>query len=166
MGITGNFYKLMLLLHIACAILGFGAMAFNGFYLARARRVGNGAQSRAALEVNNEVSRIAEILVYATFVFGILVVATSKSAWKMSNGWIGTAMGLYVVDIALLHGFIRRVQRRYGELAAQVSGQLTRPASGGRPPQVGEMEQLEQRLQLGWAAFDIIFLVILFFMVF
>ena len=40
MGVTGNVYKFLLVLHIACVILGFGATAFNGLYLDRARRKG------------------------------------------------------------------------------------------------------------------------------
>jgi hypothetical protein len=40
------------------------------------------------------------------------------------------------------------------------------PASGARPSQVGELEQLEQRIQTGWGIFNVLFLIVIFLMVF
>jgi uncharacterized membrane protein len=161
MGITGGFYRLLLLLHIACAILGFGAVAFNGLYRLKARRRG-GPEEAGVLEANSEVSRVAEFLIYATFVFGILVAATSKSEWKFSQAWLSASMVLYLVDIGVLHGFIRRSERQYGALLETTNS----GRRGGAPQGVAELEALEQRIRLGWAIFDVIFLVVLFMMVF
>jgi hypothetical protein len=160
MGLTGGFYRLMLLLHIACAVLGFGAVAFNGLYRLRARHRG-GDEELAVLDVNGEVSRVAEILIYAAFVFGLLVVFTSSSEWKFSQSWLSTAMLLYLIDIGVLHGLIRRSERQYAVLLGTVNG-----GRGGPPGGVAELERLEQRIRLGWSIFDLIFLVILFLMVF
>jgi uncharacterized membrane protein len=161
MGLTGGFYRLMLLLHIACAMLGFGAVAFNGFYRLRARRRG-GEEEAAVLDANGDVSRIAEILIYAAFVFGILVVATSRSEWKFSQSWLSGAMLLYLIDIGVLHGLIRRTERQYATLLHTVNGAGRAGPGGG----VAELERLDQRIRLGWAIFDVIFLLILFMMVF
>jgi hypothetical protein len=161
MGLTGGFYRLMLLLHIACALLGFGAVAFNGLYRLRARHRG-GDEEVAVLDVNGEVTRVAEILIYATFVFGLLVVVTSSSEWKFSQSWLSAAMLLYLIDIGVLHGLIRRSERQYAGLLRTVNGS----GRGGPPGGVGELERLEQRIRLGWSIFDLIFLVVLFLMVF
>jgi uncharacterized membrane protein len=164
MGITGSLFKFLLLLHIACAVLGFGGLAFNGYYLVRARRLG-GTQAARVLEANADVSRIAEILVYAVFVLGLLLVATSKSAYKFSKGWLSAAMVLYLIDLGVLHGFIRRSQRRFTELSQQVNGSVTLTETG-RPAEVSELTQLEQRISLGWAVFDVVFLIVIYLMVF
>jgi uncharacterized membrane protein len=166
MGLNGNLYKFLLVLHIACVILGFGATAFNGLYLDRARRRG-GREGATLLEANSDASRVAEFFVYAVLVLGILLVATSKSAWKFSQGWLSAAILLYLLDLGVLHGFVRRTQKRYDQVAAELTemtGSLS--STGDQPSQVGVLEQLEQRLQLGWGIFNVVFLIILYLMVF
>ena len=166
MGLNGNVYKFLLVLHIACVILGFGATAFNGLYLDRARRKG-GREGATLLEANGDASRVAEFFVYAVFVLGILLVASSKSAWKFSQGWLSAALALYFIDLGVLHGFVRRTQKRYDQVAAELT-EVTGPLSSTADPpsQVGVLEQLEQRLQLGWGIFNVLFLILLYLMVF
>jgi len=159
MGTGGAFYRLLLLLHIACAILGFGAVAFHGLYRARARQKG-GTEETFLIESITDVGRVAEFLIYAVFVLGILVAVTSKSEWKFSQAWLSTAMGLYIVDLGVLHGFIKRSERQYNTLLRDVN------LAPARTEVVTELEQLEQRIRFGWAVFDVVFLVILYLMVF
>jgi uncharacterized membrane protein len=163
MGLNGNLYKFLLLLHIACAVLGFGATAFNGLYLARARRYG-GTEGAAILETNADASRIAEFFIYAVFILGVLVVSTSKSAWKFSQGWLSAAIVIYLIDVAVLHGVVRRSQKRHDELAADLAA--APKTTDGRPSQVGELERLEQRIQVGWSIFNVLFLIVIYLMVF
>ncbi len=161
----GKLYEFMLLLHIACVILGVGSVAFNGVYRARARQRG-GSIEVALLEENTAVSRIAEFLIYGVFVFGILVALTSKVGknyqWEFKQAWLSAAMFGYLVDIGLLHGFIRRAERQYATLLGQVNG-ANRTGGGG---EVAQLEQLQQRISLGWTAFNVVILVILYLMVF
>jgi uncharacterized membrane protein len=164
MGVDGSLYKFLLVLHIACVVLGFGALAFNGFNVGRASKH-TGADRAGIVEASDEVSRIAEFFVYAAFVFGLLLVATSKSLYKFSQGWLSGAMALYIVDLGVLHGVIRRSQKQYSQLTDQVNG-AARPPGAAPPPGVGELARLEQRISIGWAAFDVLFLVVIYLMVF
>jgi len=161
----GNLFKLMLLLHIACVVLGFGAVAYSGLYRAKARRIG-GAGEVAALEVLGETGRIAEFVIYAVFVLGILVSLTSKLGgkfqWPMSDAWLSASLVLYLVDIGVLHGLIKKSERQYGQLIGQVNGGRAAPSGAD----VKVLNQLEQRIRLGWAVFDVIFLIVLYLMVF
>jgi uncharacterized membrane protein len=171
MGVDGSLYKFLLLLHVSCAVLGFGALAFNGFYLVRARRQG-GPAGIAIVEANDDVSRIAELLIYAVFVLGLLLVLTSTTnhvqMWKFSQGWLSAAMALYIVDLGVLHGFIRRRQRRYNELIHEVNGaaEMLGVLGAGPPDGVPELIQLEQRISIGWATFDAVFLIVIYLRVF
>jgi uncharacterized membrane protein len=168
MGVHGGLYRVILFLHVACAIGGFGALAWNGLYLVWARRKG-GAAEASALDLNGDVSRIAEFLIYAVFILGILVAVTSKThgvmVWKFSQGWLSAAMALYIVDLGVLHGFIRRNQKEYRRLVGQLTGTAA-PAGSTRPPQVAQLDQLQQRINLGWGVFNVIVLVILWLMLF
>jgi hypothetical protein len=76
MGINSGIYKLVLVLHILSAIVGFGAVLLNGIYgqQARSRR---GTEGLAITQANFLVSRIAQFFIYAVFVFGILLVVLS-----------------------------------------------------------------------------------------
>jgi hypothetical protein len=69
-------------------------------------------------------------------------------------------MGLYIVDLGVLHGFIKRSERQYNSLLRDVN------VAPARTESVTELEQLEQRIRFGWAVFDVVFLVILYLMVF
>jgi uncharacterized membrane protein len=160
-GLDGGLYRLLLLLHILTAILGFGAVAFNGLYRNRARQRG-GAAELVMLEENGYITHLAEYLMYAVFLFGLAVAATSKSYWEFSQSWLSLAMLLYIIEIGLLHGLIHRAERQYKSMLESVNTAVTT----GRTSEVSQLEQLEQRIRLGWAGFDVIFLLILYLMVF
>jgi uncharacterized membrane protein len=160
-GLDGGLYRLLLLLHILCATVGFGAVAFNGLNRTRARLRG-GEDELALLEESGYITRIAEYLIYGVLVFGILVALASKNYWELSQSWLSLAMLLYLIELGLLHGVIHRAERQYLVLVGQVNA----VTHGGRTTEVGQLEQLEQRIRLGWAGFDVLFLVILYLMVF
>src|SRR5215471_3076626 len=110
-GIESGLYRLLLALHILCAAVGFGSVAMNGLFRLRARQ--RGADELVLLQENAYMTRTAEFLMYAAFVFGILVAATSKSVWKFDQSWLSIAMLLFIVEIGLLHGFIHRTEKEY-----------------------------------------------------
>jgi uncharacterized membrane protein len=162
MGVNGTFYKILLFLHVACVIAGFGAVGWNALHAARARRDAGGSVDPT--EANGEIGRVAEFVIYAVFILGILVAATSRSVWKFSQGWLSASMALYIVAIGVLHGVVRRSQKEYRKLAASLAS--APPGGGSRPPEVDRLDQLQQRIALGWVLFDVIVLVVLWLMLF
>jgi uncharacterized membrane protein len=154
-------FKLLVLLHVLCVIGGFGAVAYNALYLSLAQRRDGGRGAAAVLEINHMVSGLAELLIYAAFVFGIGAVTTSQHQFKFSQAWISAAMAVYLVDIGVLHGWIRPQQRRY--LAAAKEAEAS---SGGRPLQVEQLAAIEKRVAAGWAVFNILVIGAVYLMVF
>jgi uncharacterized membrane protein len=163
MGVS-NLNNFFLLLHIGCALLGFGGLAYNGIYLLHAHHQSPAARA-AIIEANRDVSRVAEVLVYAVFVLGLAVVSTSKSVVSFSDTWLSAAMALYLVDIGFLHGFIRRMQKQYNGLIEQVNSSARRVGTAA-PAEVTDLDRLEQRISFAWIAFDVVFLVVVYLMVF
>ncbi len=161
MGVNGTLYKILLFLHVACVIGGFGTMAANTLRAARSRRIASDVADPT--EVDPGISRVAEFVIYAVFILGLLVVATSRSAWKFSQGWLSASMALYIVALGVLHGIVRRSQKEYRRVAA---GLTSAAAGGGRPPEVDRLDRLQQRIALGWALFDVIVLAVLWLMLF
>ena len=103
MGINSGIYKLVLVLHILTAIVGFGAVLLNGIYGQQARSR-KGTEGLAISQANFLVSKIGMFFIYAVFVFGILLVVLSDKVWSFSDSWIVAAIVLYVLGIGLAHG--------------------------------------------------------------
>ncbi len=163
MGVNGSFYKILLFLHVVCVIAGFGSVGWNAVHVARARR-GDGAAGADPVDFNAEVSRVAEFIIYAVFLLGILVTATSRNIWRYGQSWLSASMALYIVDLGIFHGVIRTGQKRYRQVEAQLA--TVSVAAGERPDEVAELERLQQRIAFGWGVFDAIVLVVLWLMLF
>jgi hypothetical protein len=159
-------YRVLLLAHLLCVIGGFGTLAYNGLFLSLARRRGAGGVT--ALEINRQVSGLAELLVYGTFLFGIAAVATSRSTWKFSQGWVSAAFALFIVDVGVLHGVIKRSQREYLALSERLvlTSSPPGPAAGPRSAEGLRLTALEKRISLGWGLFNLIVIVVVYLMVF
>lgn len=167
MGINTGIYKLVLVLHILSAIVGFGAVLLNGIYgqQARARR---GPEGLAITQANFLVSRIAQYFIYAVFVFGVLLVVLSDDVWNFGDSWITAAMVLYLLGIGLSHGLlmpnVRRIIGLQEELVAM--GPPPAGAAAGQPPsQVVELEERGRRVGIVSAVLQVDLVVILMLMV-
>lgn len=157
---VGTGYDIALLLHLLCAIGGFGYLAYNGLTITLGRRRG---AALSTLQVTQQVSGLAEIAVYGAFIFGVVAVGAS-SEWSFTQAWVPVSMVLYLAAIGLLHGVIRKGQREYSALAgvlASSSGPI--PASA---PELRRIESLERRITLGWGAFNVLTVAVVALMVF
>src|SRR6478735_4534446 len=76
MGLNSGIYKLLLVLHIFCAIVGFGAVYLNAIY-GRQIQKRQGREGLAIFEANFRVSEIGQYFIYGVFVFGFLLVLSS-----------------------------------------------------------------------------------------
>ena len=61
MGVNGTFYKILLFLHVASVIAGFGAVGWTALHVARARRDAGGSVDPT--EANGEIGRVAEFVI-------------------------------------------------------------------------------------------------------
>ncbi len=148
------------MLHLICVVAGFGGLAYNGLYMLLSRRR---AGAYAVLEINRLVSSLAELLIYAAFIFGIAAVGASQSHIKFSQAWVATSFGIFLAIVGVLHGWIRPHQHRYGTLVAELAAA---PAGSAPPADVARLEPLERRIALGWGVFNVGVVVVIYFMVF
>jgi hypothetical protein len=153
---VSDWFKLLVLLHVLCVVGGFGALAYNALYASLATRR-DSAAAGAVLEVNTAVSGLAELLIYGAFLFGIAAVGASHKTIKFSDAWVSAALAVFLVDIAVLHGFIRPQRRAY-EVAVRSL------ASGSGDP--AAVKRLEKRVGLGWGIFNVLVVGAIYLMVF
>jgi hypothetical protein len=163
---NGGLYKLCLVLHILCAIIGFGAVFLNGIYGQQMKtrlQSGRAAEAIGIYEANLTVSKIGEYFIYAVLIFGFALLGLSDSAWKFSQTWIWLAVVLYVIALGLSHGVMLPTVKRMGVLMHEVAAGP--PPAGGPPPQAAEMATLGQRMGVVGPILNVILIVILFLMV-
>ncbi|HZP30520.1 MAG TPA: DUF2269 family protein [Acidimicrobiia bacterium] len=98
-------YNVVLVLHILCAIVGFGAVMLNGVYAAQVRSR-RGSEGLAIAEANFRVSKVAMYFVYAVILLGFALVGMSDKAWKFDQTWIWLAIVLWVAAVGVAHGAI------------------------------------------------------------
>ena len=134
MGVDGDLYNVLLLLHLVTVVVGFGGVALNGVYGVLAKR-SPGPEGAAIGEANTHVTRKwAESFIYAVPVFGILLVLASDDVWGFDQLWISLSFVLYIVGLGLSHGVMRPAAKRMNALARE------------QRPDPAAMAALEKRL--------------------
>jgi uncharacterized membrane protein len=163
-------FNFVLLLHILSAIIGFGAVFLNGLYAAQAK-ANRGPGGLAISEANYKVTSVAEKLIYAVPILGIILVAMSKDNYfKFSQAWVSAALALYIVGLAISHAVMipghRRINTLLREMAGAGAGAPPAGAAAGPPPQAVEIEAIGKRMAVGGLALDVLLVVIVYLMVF
>jgi hypothetical protein len=128
--VNSGTYKLVLVLHILAAIIGFGGVFLNSLYgqQAKARR---GREGLAIAQANYLVSNVAEFVIYTVFVFGVLLVILSDDAWTFGQFSIWSSMALFIIGIGVAHAVLRPNVRRMNTLMAELA-EMGSPPMGTR----------------------------------
>lgn len=162
MGVDGTGYKILLLLHILSAIIGFGGVILNGLYAAKARQRPP-AEALAVMEVNTFVSlKVAEVFIYLTALWGFGLVGMSDKAITFGDTWVYLAIIVYGVALGLSHGMLQPKVKRMVELQREV---VADPPVGGPPPQAAEMQALGKVIGPVAMVLDLALVVILVLMI-
>jgi len=157
-----NWFNLLVFLHLVCVIGGFGYLAYNGIFLYLLRRRG-GDEAAGALAANRDLSQLAELLIVAAFAFGVAAVGASHN-FSFRQAWVGTAMGLWVVDMGILHGWIRPKQRQF--LAAAEALAVAETEGVATPPGLAALNRLERAISGAWGIFNVVVVAVIYLMVF
>lgn len=106
MGTGSAIYRIVLLVHIAASIVGFGGLLANGINNAKAFRSPANV-AKTLLEGSQQVAKTAYYAIYALFLLGIVLVAVSDSAFSFSAPWISAAFLVVIVVVGVSHGMVR-----------------------------------------------------------
>jgi hypothetical protein len=161
---NSDIYKATLVLHILCAIIGFGAVFLNGLY-GNEMKKRRGPESLAIYEANYKVSKVGEYFIYAVFLLGLALVGMANKEWKFSQTWVWLAIALYIVALGISHGVLFPAVKRMGVLMREMIA-AGPPATPGPPPQAAEMEALGKRLAAAGATLNVMLVIIIVLMVF
>ena len=104
MGVDGDLYNVVLVLHILASIIGFGGMFIAGFYGNEARTL-PGREGLVVAQTTLKVTgQIPTVGVCAVPILGILLILMSEDAIKFSAMWISLSFLLYIVLMGLATG--------------------------------------------------------------
>lgn len=164
MGIGSFGYKLFFLLHITCAIIGFGSTFVWAAFGSRTRD----AEPAVSLAINEMVLKLSHLLstpfIYATAFFGLALVGMSDKLWTFSQTWVSIGLGLFIVG-ALLAGLVQApTQKKMVTLQHELVN-AGPPAAPGRPPQVAELEAAGKKMAMVGGILHLLLLLILIDMI-
>jgi hypothetical protein len=175
-------YDVFIGLHVAAALIGFGAVAMNGAYGGNARKAGiDGAVGETAME---ELRRYfgppgrAELVICVVPFLGAAALAVKPGPSDFGQIWVGTGVALWVVATVLLFGVVRPAESVLRRAARAPVEQAGDGQPDGLPPR-GDLSSAPEaprpgrdvlaaagrRLQWAAGASDLIFLVALVVMV-
>jgi uncharacterized membrane protein len=164
-GDDSSLYALVLLLHILSAIAGFGGVMFNGLY-AQQSQLRKGKEGVAITQSVISVSNVAEVFIYLTAVFGVLLVLLADEPVGWGDTWIWLSILIYVAALGLSHGVLQPSVRRIAHLSEELASmEGPPPGGGGPPPQVAEIEALGKRVGMTDAALKLALVAILYLMI-
>jgi uncharacterized membrane protein len=159
-------YKIVLVLHILCAIVGFGAVFLNALYgqQAKSRR---GAEGLAISEANELVSKVGEYFIIAVFLLGIALVLMGDPVVTFGQTWVWLAITLFIIALGISQALMTPRVRRLIDLQRELVSSGPPPAGAtGPPPQVLEMESVGRQVAMIGPVLNILLVVILTLMVF
>lgn len=125
-GLTSGPYRVVLLLHILCAIVGLGGVTLNGVYAVASRKaIGNGAL--AIVRANGKATKIAEVFIYFVPILGFALVGLSDDAWEFGQTWLWLSIVLYALALVISVGGLLPTFRKYERLVAEIEGSAVGP---------------------------------------
>jgi uncharacterized membrane protein len=157
-------YDIVLVLHILCAIIGFGSVMLNAIYgqQAKSRR---GREGLAIFQANKLVSTIGRYFIYAVFVLGILLVLLGGKTIDFDQTWIWLSMLLFIGAIGVSHGLLLPRVNRIEALMTTLADGPPPTAGGGPPAEAAQIEAAGKQLGIISMVLDLTMVVILILMV-
>jgi len=156
MGTGTVLYKIILLLHIAAAIVGLGGLIASSFYNAKAYR--STAQEAKTLLGATQSMKIPEYAVYGLLALGIVLVSISDRAIGYGEAWISASFVVWVLLVGCYHGLIRPTLKAMAETVETLTG-------GETLANIEAGQQLAKKLAMGEAGVQLLLAIALVLMI-
>jgi uncharacterized membrane protein len=158
-GDDSTIYGIVLFLHIAAAIAGFGPTFVYPVYAAYARKRG-GPEAIAINETTLDIAKRFEYAIYAVPILGILLVLLSDETFEFSDPWISASFLFYLVALFISLRLHQPNLRALLGLQRQIG-------PGGPTPEVArEMEERGKRAGMLGGSLHLLLAVLLWLMIF
>jgi uncharacterized membrane protein len=132
----GPAFDIVLLLHVACVVAGLASMVTSAATAARLRRLLGAAAPLPDAVVRyfrpgvNWVGRS----IYGIPVFGFALLAMSRGAYALADGWVAAGLAVFVVVALLGEGVLWPAERRLQGAVGAVAAAGAEGGDGAGPP--------------------------------
>ncbi len=109
---TGVLYTSLLLLHVLCAVVGFGTMVATGVQAARARRGPSGPGSEGVRRYFRPGVNWAGRALYGVPVFGFSLIAASQGAFRTGDGFVVIGLVIWLTATLVAEALVWPGERR------------------------------------------------------
>lgn len=157
MGTGTALYNIILLLHIAAAIVGFGGVIAHGAYIAGAFRAPAGS-AEAVLSATKTVTNIAHYAIYAVLPLGIVLIAISDDAFSFGDPWVSASFVVWFLLVGAAHGAVRPAVATLAERAQALSPDARLDADP-------EAQAASKKLMIGESATQLLIVIALILMI-
>jgi uncharacterized membrane protein len=125
---TGVLYTSLLLLHVACAVVGFGAMVVTGAEAARVRRGPSAPGAEGVRRYFRPGVNWAGRALYGVPVFGFSLIGASQRAFRVSDGFVVAGLVLWLAATVVAEVVVWPGERRIQVEVAQGWGDDPAPS--------------------------------------
>ncbi len=150
-------YQIVLLLHIAASIVGFGGVIAHSAYNAKAFS-GTAGDAGVLLRTTQLVTGLAHYAIYGVFALGIALVAVSDGGISFGEAWISASFVVWFLLVGVAHGMVKPTVRSLSEKAASMDPEVKMTED---PEVVG----LAKRLALGEGLTQLLLVIALVLMI-
>ncbi len=157
MGPDSGIYKVVLVLHLVTAIIGFGGVVVTGYFGAQAA-ARKGREGAAIGEVVDKAYTFSEWFIYAVPVLGIVLVLVSEDVFAFSQLWVSLSFVLYIAAIGIFHALHLPTVRRINAILQETGG--------GSEASAGELDRLGTKAGMAGGLLNLITAAIVVLMVF
>ncbi len=109
---TGVLYTSLLMLHVLCAVVGFGTLAVTGVQAARARRGPSASGSDGVRRYFRPGVNWAGRALYGVPVFGFSLIGASHGAFRAADGFVVIGLLLWLTAALVAEAVVWPAERR------------------------------------------------------
>jgi uncharacterized membrane protein len=109
---TGALYSILLMFHVLCAVVGFGAVGVTGIQAARARRGPSAPGADAVQRYFRPGVNWAGRALYGVPVFGFALLAASSGAFDVADAFVVAGLVLWSAAVAAAEAILWPGERR------------------------------------------------------
>jgi uncharacterized membrane protein len=122
---TGALYSVLLIVHVLCAVVGFGAVGITGIQAIRARRGPSSPSADAVQRYFRRGVNWAGRALYGVPVFGFALLAASAGAFDAGDTFVIAGLLLWSAAVVAAEVIVWPGERRIQEALAQGWGEST-----------------------------------------
>ncbi len=115
---TDAVYSVLLLAHVACAVVGFGALVVTGLQARRALRGPGAAGADGVRRYFRPGVNWAARALYGVPVFGFALLSSSKGAFAAGDGFVVAGLGLWALSTVVAEVVVWPGERRIQEMVS------------------------------------------------